>query len=172
MVNTFFNAPHLQIFRPDGGSAFPGLGEEIRGPVMAGWGPNDTIYFSDQRSLRTWAPPDSVNTTGGVNVYYPTVCPGGCAIAYTVMDTATAAAPKVHVESIAAGNSDANLRSVGAFVANNHLWYYGEEPNPVGGPAPPYRPNGKVYDYNIQTKLEAELPASVAAAISDVWPKA
>ena len=178
MVNTLFNAPHLQVFRPDATSAFPALGEEVRGAAMAAWGPNDTLYFSDEKLLRTWAPPDSVNMVAGPNLYFPTVCPGGCAIAYTVMDPATSSAPKVHVQSIAAGNSDANLRTVGTFVASGHLWYYGEESNPAGGLAPPYRQNGKIYDYNIQSKVEAELPLSVAVSdtvfapsITDVWPR-
>jgi hypothetical protein len=178
MVNTFFNAPHLQVFRPDATSAFPSLAEvaQVRGSMMAAWGPSDLLYYSDVSSLRTWTPPDSVSTVGGANLYHPTVCQGGCAIAYTVLDSS--GAPKVHVQSTSAGDSDVPLRAVGAFVASGHLWYYAEEPNPAGGPAPPYRRSGKIYDYNLQTKLETQLPLSVTVSdtvfapdLTDVLPR-
>jgi len=178
IVNTFFNAPHLQIFRADGGGAFPALGEEVRGGVMAHWGPTgDLIYFADNSKLRSWAPPDTLTDVTAGSFFDVAVCQGGCALAYTVRD-ASSGAPKTHVSSVAAGDSDVNLRSAGAFVTANHLWYYAEELNPAGGLAPPYRKTGKVYDYNIQTKLETELPVSVTASdtvqaptIADVWPR-
>ena len=114
---------------------------------------------------------------GGADIYYPTVCQGGCAVAYTVRDS-NSGAPKVHVQSSSAGDSDVALRSAGAFAASGHLWYYAEEVNPAGGLAPPYRRNGKLYDYNLQTKLETQLPLSVtisdtvfAPEITDVLPR-
>jgi len=178
MVNTFFNAPHLQVFRPDATSAFPSLAEvaQVRGTVMAAWGPADLLYYSDANTLRTWTPPDSVSTVGGSNIYYPTVCQGGCAVAYNVVDSS--GAPKLHVQSTGFGDSDVALRAVGAFAATGHLWCYAEEMNPAGGLAPPYRRNGKLYDYNLQTKLETQLPLSVttsdtvlAPEITDVLPR-
>jgi hypothetical protein len=169
IVNTHLNAPHLQVFLADGSSAFPSLGEEIRGPVAAAWGPSgDLLYIADQTALRTWAPPDTVTVFSDGQVFEPALCQGGCALAYTLRRP-DIGQPKVHVLSLVAGNSDQNLRSGPVFVAPGRLWYFAEEPAAQDA-ALPYLRSGKIYEYDIQARLEVQLPVT-GQSISDVWPR-